>query len=254
MQLTTTQKRKFYEDGYLHVPDVVPNVMVDAALQAINACVGQGMDPEQMVKYRAQSYCPELQGQPVITDLLNKTPAWSLAESLIGEGNLRPAGGGQVALRFPSLADPPPPPRPHLDGMYSPTNGVPEGTIQNFTMLAGVFLSDVSRDYAGNFTVWPGTHHLFETYFREHGPESLLDGMPKVEMPQAVQLKVNAGDVALVHYQVAHAAAVNVSPHVRYAIFFRLSRDGHSERKMEVMKNIWLEWDGMREIVSGGEG
>src|SRR5678815_1227883 len=80
------------------------------------------------------------------------------------------------------------------EGMDSPHNGVPFGEIRNFTMLVGVFLSDVTGPYSGNFTVWPGTHTIFEEYFREHGPMSLLDGMPKVEMPQPVQLNVKAGD------------------------------------------------------------
>jgi hypothetical protein len=249
LQLNTWQKREIYENGYVHLPGVAPRARVNEALRAINACLGQGIDPERMTTFRSQSFCPELQGTPAITDLLNKTPAWELAESAIEPGKLRPAGGGQVALRFPSLQDPPPVPRPHLDGMYSPHNGVPEGEIHNFTMLAAVFLSDVTADYGGNFTVWPGTHRLFEGYFRKHGPESLLKGMPKVKMPDPVQLKCRAGDVALCHYQLAHSAAANFSPHVRYAIFFRLSHVDHAEHKFEVMKDIWLEWTGVREAV-----
>lgn len=249
MKLSYQQKREIYENGFVKVPGVVPRVMVEEAVKAINHSVGQGMDAEQMVKYRAQSFCPELQGSPVITNLLNKTPAFELAESAIGEGKLRPAGGGQIALRYPSLNDPPPAPRPHLDGMYSPTNGVPQGTIQNFTMLLGVFLSDVTGPYSGNFTVWPGTHHLYEAYFREHGPESLLNGMPQVQLPPPLQITAQAGDIALVHYELAHAAAVNVSPYPRFAIFFRLNHMNHSDQKWEAMKDIWLEWDGIREVI-----
>ncbi|MBW3625129.1 MAG: phytanoyl-CoA dioxygenase family protein [Armatimonadetes bacterium] len=251
MPLNTVQKREFIENGFLRIPGVVPRYMVNAALHAINASVGQGMNKDDMPKMRSQSFCPEIQGSPVIADLLNKTPAWELAESAIAPGKLKPVKSGQVALRFPAPLDPPPPPRPHLDGMYSPLNGVPEGTIQNFTMLAAVFLSDVPGDFCGNFTVWPGTHHLFEGYFREHGPESLLDGMPKVDLPPARQLTVEAGDFVMCHYQVAHAAAVNVSPHVRYAIFFRLTHVDHADQKWNVMTDIWKEWDGLREALEG---
>src|SRR5512142_908850 len=118
MQLSHAQKRLFYEQGFVQVPGVVPRIMVDQALRAINHSVGEGMPADQMTKMRAQSYCSELQGEPVISDLLNRTPALALAESLIGEGKIRPVRGGQIALRFPSMADPPPEPRPHLDGMY----------------------------------------------------------------------------------------------------------------------------------------
>ncbi|MEM7033317.1 MAG: phytanoyl-CoA dioxygenase family protein [Chloroflexota bacterium] len=133
--------------------------------------------------------------------------------------------------------------------MYSPHNGVPRGEIRNFTMLVGVALSNVTAPFAGNFTVWPGTHHLYEQYFRENGSESLLNGMPKVTIPEPQQLLVQAGDVVLVHYQVAHTAAMNVSPHPRYAIYFRLKHVDHDKHKWEAMTNIWLDWPGMKTVV-----
>jgi hypothetical protein len=252
MQLSYFQKQAFYRDGFLQVPGVVPRVMVDAALKAINHSIGQGMPAEEMTKMRAQSYCKELQSEPVISDLFNKTPAFVLAEALIGEGKFRAVRAGQIALRFPGMADPPPPPKPHLDGMYTPTNGVPEGTIQNFTMLVGVLLSDLHEPYSGNFTVWPGTHHQYEQYFREHTPQSLLNGMPPIAMPEPKQIFGQAGDIVLVHYELAHSAAPNVSPYVRYALFFRLTHVDHDAQKWEAMTDIWLEYAGMQEIVARG--
>src|SRR5438876_4909621 len=135
MELSHLQKLALFDRGYVKIPGVVPRGMMDAALRAINHSVGEGMNVEEMVRFRAQSYCPELTKTAVITDLINRTPALELAESAIGVGKIRPVGGGQIALRFPGMQDPPPRARPHLDGMYSPTNGVPEGTIQNFTAL-----------------------------------------------------------------------------------------------------------------------
>ena len=46
----------------------------------------------------------------------------------------------------------------------------------------------------------------------------------------------------------------NVSPHVRYAIIFRLTHVEHSERKWESMTNAWTQWEGMREIVAAQRG
>jgi hypothetical protein len=246
MELSYAQKREIFEKGYVKVPGVVPQVLVDAALRAINNSLGQGMKEEDVVKFRSQSYCPELTRTPVISDLLNKTPAWEYAESLIGPGALYSVDGGQIALRFPTMQDPAPPFRPHLDGMYSPTNGVPEGTIRNFTLLVGVSLSDVLQPYSGNFTVWPGTHYLYQDYFREHGPKSLLNGMPPIEMPEPEQILARAGDVVFCHYQVAHTAGPNLSPDIRYAIYFRLYHQDHGEWCGECMTDIWREWAGMR--------
>lgn len=250
MQLTYAQKQEFYQNGFVKIPGVVPQVMVDAAVRAINASVGQGIDPAQVPIYQARSFCPELQREAVITELFNKTPALSLAESMIGVGKIQPVGAGQIALRFPTLQDPPAPPRPHLDGMHTPTNGVPAGTIRNFTMLLGVALSDVTMPYAGNLTVWPGTHHIYEKYFRENGPEALLNGMPTVAIPEPVQLLAKAGDIIMAHYELAHGVAQNVSPHPRFAIYFRLHHVDHERHGHETMADIWREWEGMQETVT----
>jgi hypothetical protein len=255
MRFTYEQKRSFLENGYVKIPGAVPKVMVDKALQAINHSVGEGMNVEDMPILRSRSYCPDINHTPVISDLLNKTPLWELAESLIGEGKIRPVNGGQIALRFPVMQDPAPKVRPHLDGMHSPTNGVEKGTIANFTAIIGVLLSDLPNPNSGNFTVWPGTHRIYEEYFKQHGPESLLKytgefkdrDMPPVDMSEPVQITGKPGDAVLVHYQVAHGITPNVSPNVRYACFFRLTHVDHEWRAP--MTNIWMHWPGIREII-----
>jgi ectoine hydroxylase-related dioxygenase (phytanoyl-CoA dioxygenase family) len=133
--------------------------------------------------------------------------------------------------------------------MYTSTNGVKEGTIANFTMLVGVYLSDVLTDFAGNLSVWPGSHHIFEKHFRENGPQSLFNGMPKVELPPGHQVKARAGDAVLCHYQLGHGVTPNVSPYVRYGIFFRLKHREHDANSMEVMTDIWKHWPGVHELL-----
>ncbi|GMA60393.1 phytanoyl-CoA dioxygenase family protein [Alicyclobacillus fastidiosus] len=252
MNLTYAQKKAFYENGFIKIPGVVPQIMVDSALKAINHSIGEGLSAEDMVIMRAQSYCKELVHEPVITDLFNKTAAWELSESLLGQGHVPAVSGGQIALRFPGLQDPPHKPGSHLDGMYTPTNGVPQGTIQNFTMLVGVYLNSVRLENAGNLTVWPGTHHTFEEYFREHGAEALLEGMPKVDMPDPVQITVEPGDVVFAHYQLAHGTAPNISPNVRYAIYFRLTHTDFDRSQWQApMRNIWMHYPGIRELLLG---
>jgi hypothetical protein len=154
-------------------------------------------------------------------------------------------------LRFP-VAGQPRDPHPHIDGMHSPNNGVPRGTIANFTALVGVFLSDVAGPYAGNFTVWRGTHRQYESYFREHGPDALLHGMPDVELPEPEQLTARAGDAVLCHYQLGHGIAGNASPDIRYAVYLRLSHVDHDSMRWECMTDIWREWEGMQDLAGAG--
>lgn len=244
MELTQEQKQKIRNDGYLVLPAYVPEKLTNVALRAINHSVGKGMEPKDIPSFRATSYCPELRNTPPIIDLLHKTSLWKTAESLIGSGKLRLVGPPQIALRFPAM-ETPGELHPHLDGMYSPNNRVQKGTIQSFTMLAGVFLSNTPNQFWGNFCVWPGTHHLFEKYFQEHGPESLLKGLPPISLPEPEQILAQTGDALICHYQLAHTVVLNVSPHIRYAVFFRLAHADHASRKNEALTNLWREWPGL---------
>lgn len=244
MEITGLQKQTLSQDGYVVLPGLVPEKLTNVALRAINHSIGKGMDPKDIPTFRANSYCPELRNSPPIIDLLHKTPLWKIAESLVGKGKLRLAGPPQIALRFPAM-ETPGELHPHLDGMYSPNNRVRKGTIQSFTMLAGVFLSNVPNNFWGNFCVWPGTHRLFAEYFQKNGTESLLNGLPPIEMPEPEQILAQTGDGLICHYQLAHTVVLNVSPYVRYAIFFRLAHKDHEARQKEALTNPWLEWPGI---------
>lgn len=245
--LTEAQAASLRGDGWLHLPCAVPRAVVDRAKRAINASLGKGLDPQRIESYRARSFCPELQAEAVVTDLLYGGAAWEVAQSLIGAGRVKRPATGQIALSFPETS-PDAHIHPHLDGMYTPSNGVPRGEILSFTLLVGVMLSDVEGPESGNLVVWPGTHHLYEEYFRRQGPRSLLGGMPDVPLPEPVSLTGRTGDVVLCHYQLAHATGPNASPHIRYAVYFRLEHVDHGRQKWECLTDVWREWPG---IASG---
>jgi ectoine hydroxylase-related dioxygenase (phytanoyl-CoA dioxygenase family) len=249
MELTAAQKRSLYQDGFVQLPGAVPRKLVDAARLAINASLGErGIDPAQLTTFRARSYCPELQDASAITDLVRGSAVWSYAESAIATEGIRLVKGGQIALRFPTT-EPVRPPHPHIDGMYTPSNGVPKGEIRNFTALVGVVLSEIPHADMGNLTVWPGSHLQYEQYFRERGPQALLEGMPNVALSEPVQLTGESGDAVLCHYQLGHGIAGNSSPNIRYAIYFRLKHQDHDAIHWECMTDIWREWAGMRDVL-----
>ena len=250
MELTRQQKYGFRQLGYTVLVGAVPQVMIDDALRAINYSLGyEGMNKNDLPRLRAQSYCNEVQKTRVITDLMNRSPVFSLAESLLGEGNLQEVSAGQIALRFPiELSSDPDPPRGHLDGLGSGLNGSAKGTYnRGFTALAVFLLSDLQCDYVGNFTVWPRSHAFFEGYFKEHGHQVLEQGMPHVELPEGpVMLQGQPGDVVLTHHQLVHTAAPNASPHVRCAAIFRLRYRKCTEVNRNAYTDICREWPGFR--------
>jgi len=123
--------------------------------------------------------------------------------------------------------------------------------VLNFTLIASVLLSDVPEPYSGNFTVWPGAHRPMAAYLREHGFDSLMNGLPRIPMPEAHQITGQAGDVVFAHYMLPHTAAINLSPHVRYAIFFRMTPNDRppdpevGAQRAEAILDPWLEWPGL---------
>jgi hypothetical protein len=244
MELTHAQKAQIWREGWTRVEGVVAPKLVDNALRAINHSIGENLDPTKMTQFSSVSFCPELQSEPVILDLLFGTPLWSLVISALGVDDLPKPKLGQIALRFPGMADPPGPPQAHLDGTY----GEVPGHVSSFTMLAGVMLTDVPTEDSGNFTVWPGSHHPIEAYARERGPRILTQGRPQLPLPAPHQVTGRAGDVVLAHYLLPHCAAENASPFVRYAVFFRIKYPNES-RKWDSLTDMWRDWPGLAEHV-----
>jgi hypothetical protein len=245
MKLNAGQKQELLEKGYTKIPGVIGQKAINVALRAINYSLGQGMDPEKVPTYRSTTYCPELVHKESILDLLYKSPVWEIVESAIAPQKFKLEGGAQIALRFPVMQRPGEL-HPHIDGLYSANNKLRKGSIYSFTALVGILLSDVPNQFWGNFTGWPGTHRKFADYFKTNGVEVLKQGLPPVKMPQPEQITGKAGDMILAHYLTAHTVVVNVSPYIRYAVFFRLKHIYHTVHGQRVFTELWHEWPGMR--------
>jgi hypothetical protein len=240
MRLGWLGKRRLLRDGYVQIRRAVPPDRVEAALRAINRSLGeQGLPPDRLREMRARTFCPELVAAPEILDLYQDNA--ELVASTVGQ--VRPPERAQIALRFPQRE--PTPPVPHIDGMPTPDNGVPPGTLHHFTALLGVFLSDVTGPGQGNFVVWPGSHLLLEGEFRARGPAAMAAGFPPLAMPPPRPLLAVAGDVVLAHYALAHGAASNLGAHTRYAVFFRIYHRDHDQAGARALSDLWMEWEGM---------
>ena len=255
MQLTPEQIREFYDRGYVKIPGAISKAMVDTARQAVNHSIGiLGPNGEDMSKHRAAQFCRDLNGAPVIMDLFNASPVISIAESLMGEGNLqKPIRGAQVAPRFPTvISEIPPEPRGHLDGMGTGTNGMPKGVYRRgFTAFAVIYLADVPEPYSGNFTVWPQSHRFFENYLKREGLEILSNGTPRVDLPEGPDMVTgNAGDLIIAHHQMIHTGGPNASPNIRYAAIARLRHIDCDKNGNEGFLDIWREFPCVRDVLS----
>ncbi len=237
---------RFRRDGYVHFEQLLPPAPVETARRAILRDVSQHYDTARLVEYNNQSWCPGLRDSRPIKRLFKNKAVQAITDRALGKGRYE-WSNGQIAIRQAHSVEKTYEPAAHIDGIPTSTNGMQGTEIQNFTALAGVFLTEVKSEFAGNFTVWPGSHLVFEQYFRERGKTALTEGMPKVPIGDPVQLRTRPGDVVLCHYQLAHSAAVNVCDTDRIAIFFRLwfndiSGPENGEQRWHNLTHIWDGW------------
>jgi hypothetical protein len=253
-ELTRSQKLRLHADGFVVVPGVVSTELVHRALRAINHDLSLGIDADQLPTFNAQSFCPALCETPPILDLFERSGARQTVESATGP--LKPVAYGQCALRWPEPLDGPGSTRPlwpHIDGIATPTNGVAAGTLHTFTALAGVLLSDLPGPDSGNFTVWPGSHRSLQRIYRDEGLAAVMDNArypQRSDFGTAHQITGRAGDLVIAQYLLGHDSALNRSPHIRYAIYFRLESTALTfENRLETVSRPWRDWSGMADVM-----
>lgn len=236
-----TWQQQLRTQGFAHFPRLTPEPVIKAALDAIKIDLSSNYDAERQIEYDNQSYCPDLKGTPPIMDLISQSPVHNLLDEIFGIDNID-WDKGQIAIRRAHNYPEPVPPAPHIDGFATGVNGLTEGKIYNHTVLVGFFLTPVHKEFAGNFTVWPGSQDVYENYFRERGPGAMREPVPTPEIGSPVQLICDVGDVVLAHYQLGHSAAVNTADIDRIAIYFRVWLRKMESDRWHYLTNIWDGW------------
>ena len=241
LKLSDRELREFGTRGYVIVRNVIPAANLTAASTEIDRLIRDQPPPAGAVGHHFY-WLSTLDGGP-LPALFNDTSVRSLAESLTNPSTIEIAFDQvQVALNIPPFSH-----RPgghHLDGYLEG-----QSTPATFTMLAGVLMSEQTIENSGNLWVWPGTHRTHSAFFRERGPDALVEfkGYPKIELPEPVQILGSPGDVLLAHYMLGHNIGGNyASETVRRAVYFRLRRVGHPQRWRECLCDELLEFDAVR--------
>ena len=254
-RLNTEQKQTFIREGFLKVEQVVPQVFINRALRAINHSLGQGRDKDQLETLNQQSWCPELGQTEIIHDMFNRTPAFNLAEDLVGACNVQSCFHGQVPPRFPQDIEKDvntvKMPTGHIDGIGSGFNGIPKGEYRRgFTALCVVLLSNLPDDFMGNFTVWPRSHYKVQKYLQDNGRDILKEGIPVIpEIGDMHMCKGQAGDVIFAHPLLYHTACPNLSPFIRYAAIFRVRHKAVEENGFGIFDDMWMEFEGLQDVL-----
>lgn len=246
-EITDQDRAAFRERGYVVVPSVLDERQIaDGRRLVAGLLAAEPPDPGHLGFYFLWSQFTNGSHAPL--DLYREVGVGDLAGALLRPGlSVEEPDGAQVAVTIPPW--PHRPGGPHVDGLTPPA---PDGRPATFTVLAGIWLSDQSRQNQGNIWVWPGTHLRLGSWLAERGADSLLrleemnpGPYPAVELGEPEQATGPAGSVMFAHYLLGHNIGGHdgpAGPGLRQTLYYRLLATGHKQRWREAVTSPLLEF------------
>ena len=244
--LSSEELRRFATDGYVVLPNVVPEHLLAAADAEIDGVLSEEPPPHGTVGHHFYFLSP--MRLPAVDAALRSSAALQLAEELVRPHRLdHGLEHIQIALNIPPYQHRPG--GPHLDG-HRPEQDRPH----SFSLLAAIFLCDESLPDSGNLWVWPGSHLSHQRLFAEQGVGALLpvsghplslDQPPQLADPHPLLAK--RGDLLLAHFLLGHNIGGNLSFYTRRILYYRLSCTGHEERWAETFLDAFTEYEPARQ-------
>jgi hypothetical protein len=262
--LSPAQLRSFAADGFLQLPGLVPSSLVGAALRAVADAERQAGSEIQLDGaggHDGKRVPRGLEQDARILALLLESPASSVAQELLGHGQVLTPMHSQVAIRRPDPSLPATlpaltsPTEWHIDGLGEQIRGE-QMLCSPFNLLVGVALSDVLAPNCGNFSVFPGSHHTILPMVQAglDGGGAALHALLTYSHPEkpalspgGTQILARKGDIVLAHQKLGHCGGPNNSCHcddgpaknsTRIMVYFRLVHVRHAElRRCESIEN-----------------
>ena len=244
--LPMSDLQRFAVDGYVVVPGVVDEALLDAVDRELDELAAGDPPPTGTVGPHFWFLPPER--LPAADTAVRDSPALGLAAQLVAPLPIDHALDHiQVALNIPPY--PHRPGGPHVDG-HRPGQERPA----SFTMLAAIYLGDESVVDSGNLWVWPGSHLAHEQLFRDRGTGVLLDVSghstlltdPPFHLSPPVPVLARRGDLLLAHFLLGHNIGGNTTSRTRRILYYRLAAAGHPERWAQTFTDAWSEYAPVR--------
>jgi hypothetical protein len=244
--------RRFASDGYLVIPDVIGESLLNEADDEVADLIAHTKPHEGDGGPGQNAWFAPRARLPFCEAMLRQSGALDIAEELVAPNVLDFAFDHiQVANTVAPWSHIPG--GPHIDG-HGPRQDPPA----SFTMLAGVLLSDQRATSSGNLWVWPGSHLHHERLFHERGTKvlqqtgghsTLLD--PPLVLHQQVPVVGRRGDLLLAHFLLGHNKGGNTGPHERRTVYYRLAAAGHAQHWEQTFLDAWAEYAPIRSVVNG---
>ena len=251
-ELTKQQQNQFMTDGYCILSQVIPSNLTLEAIKSINYALSQAIVenkyPNGYMNTTMRPTGNKKLFQVTVPEIMNLlVPLLPYCNNLLGKDSFTVPTEAQLALRFPMQGQPPTTniledmTEWHVDDIF-------DAPLPPFSLLVGIPLNDWKEPWSGNFTLYSGSHHTLNHIILDNY-QSFVDNykfLKHPKLPNPIQIIVNVNDAFFVHPLVAHQAAPNYSPNIRYAIFFRLEMRNKLILQRRILHDIWSEFPGLR--------
>lgn len=204
--LTEEQKHQWKEDGYIILKNVLSSDEIKNLTTAIDQMYEEHQKQPDVKPNAGLDRRNVMEDNDIFVELIDHPAMFPVVLELMGPYIL--LGMSEVIVR---------PPQPEGKGLLHTDGGqamrqirVSESSLP-LQIKLHYFLTDLPNPDSGNFTVVPGSHNrpFPEGGFKE-GPY----------IPEAVQLCVNAGDVAIFPHAMWHGFVVNKSDKPRKTLVY----------------------------------
>ncbi|GGJ90509.1 hypothetical protein GCM10010123_20420 [Pilimelia anulata] len=240
MTLTATQLDAFAQTGALTVRGAVPPSLTSPAIGLITDWYCNDLQPDQIAEYTHRTFAAHLGDHQALLALFHDSGAVDLATELLGD--IAPVTTAQIQVRIPAAAAPHQPVKAmHVDGVACPHLDPAE--LRTFSLLVGVLLSDITDPDGGAMHYQPSGHRLMAAWFRNEWNRGVTaQTPPHIDTQRGTPLLGHVGDLHLQHHLVPHAVGTNTTDTPRLMAYFRVSHPDHAERRLDALRDPWLDY------------
>lgn len=250
MPLTADELAAFTTNGMIIKRGFVPPNLVQRASSLVTDWYRNNMDQSKMATYTQRTFAPDLGGHPDILALFTDSGATDLVRDLVGE--YLPVTTTQIQIRVPEaeLQQQQPVKAMHVDGVACPHLDPAE--LRTFSLLVGVVLSDVSDPAGGALRYVTGGHLRMADWFRTEWSLGITAQVPpRIDAEDGTPFLGTPGDLLLMHHLVPHAVGRNNTAIPRIMAYFRVSHIDHPTRKLDALRDPWLDYPALTTATSG---
>lgn len=249
MPLTSDELAVFKANGLIIKPGFVPPRLVGQASALLDQWYRDHidrMDPHQVATYTQRTFAPHLGDHPALLSLFHDSGAAELALGLLDD--IAPVATTQIQIRIPDTRTDSGQSEKamHVDGVACPHLDPAE--LRTFSLLVGVVLSDISNPASGALRYVPGGHLSMADWFRNQWSLGVTDQVPpQIAARQGTPFLGQPGDLLLMHHLVPHAVGRNHTTTPRVMAYFRVSHVDHARRRLEALRDPWLDYPPLAE-------